>query len=136
MGARAGRVAAVIAVAACMAFLVTHRLVLVRGGSMMPALLPGDVCVVRRGSWPRGGDVVFFEHRCGAVLHRVVRQRPDGTLLTRGDANEIADRDPVRPSAVRGRVVGVFRTGMVLRGLERARGACATLTAQSHSFRR
>lgn len=136
MRSRALPLVVVAAATASASFMASHRLVLVGGGSMEPALLAGDICVVRRGWRPRGGDIALFEHRSGPVLHRVVRERPDGTMLTRGDANRVADRDPVPPGAVRGRVVGVLRTGTLLRGLERVRSACATLTAQSHSSRR
>lgn len=112
-------------------FSLTHRVAIVCGGSMEPALSSGDLCVVRRGGSPRSGDVALFDHRGGPVLHRVISARSDGSLLTRGDANAACDRDPVPKGAVRGKVVGVVRASWLLDGVSRLRSSCATLTART-----
>ena len=79
----------------------------VLSGSMRPALEPGDVVV----SAPVGaaevqvGDVVVVPDpaRPGETLvHRVDGVRPDGLLVTRGDANVGPDSTPVAPDEVRG----------------------------------
>ena len=79
----------------------------VLSGSMRPALEPGDVVV----SAPVGaaevqvGDVVVVPDpaRPGETLvHRVDGVRPDGLLVTRGDANVGADSTPVLPDEVVG----------------------------------
>jgi signal peptidase len=80
----------------------------VPSGSMSPALEPGDVVV----SAPAGagqvrvGDVVIVPDpaRPGRTLvHRVDSVEPDGTLVTRGDANAGADSTTVAPDEVLGR---------------------------------
>lgn len=96
------------------AALLTGKLTLVRvaGGSMVPALAPGDLCVVVPTSAPRRADIVLFAppgHK-GLVLHRV-RERRRGLLVTQGDANEVEDRERVRPDAVIGRVAATLPIG-------------------------
>ncbi|MFA5843288.1 MAG: signal peptidase I [Coriobacteriia bacterium] len=87
---------------------------LVAGGSMSPALLPGDVAIVARGSRDlRVGDVALFDKAGwpGGVLHRIVREGPPGMFVTRGDANAVADATAVRRAAVLGKVVFVAPIG-------------------------
>jgi signal peptidase len=80
----------------------------VLSGSMRPALAPGDVVVsspVRAGEL-RVGDVVVVPDpaRPGETLvHRVDGMGPDGSFVTRGDANAGADSTPVAPDDVLGR---------------------------------
>jgi signal peptidase len=80
----------------------------VLSGSMRPALAPGDVVVsspVQAGE-VRAGDVVVVPDpaRPGETLvHRVDGVGPDGSLVTRGDANAGADSTPVAPGDVLGR---------------------------------
>lgn len=123
------------------AFALTHRVMLVGGGSMAPALEAGDLAIVRRGAQVRTGDVVLFSRGgYGRVLHRVIALHVDGTVATRGDANPTADREPVPRSDVEGRVVGVVSVARAGRSVSSAvgwgRSACARLLPQSHSERR
>jgi signal peptidase len=80
----------------------------VLSGSMRPALEPGDVVVsapVGAGE-VRVGDIVIVDNpaRPGHTLaHRVDSLRPDGTVITRGDANTSADSTRVAPEQVLGR---------------------------------
>ena len=80
----------------------------VLSGSMRPALEPGDVVVsapVQAGD-VQVGDIVIVDNpaRPGHTLvHRVDSLRPDGTLVTRGDANASADSTGVAPAEVLGR---------------------------------
>lgn len=103
--------------------LLAYGATIVRGGSMEPTLRSGDVVVYRRGdAGLERGDVVLFEHQgwTGGVLHRVVQIRSDGTLQTRGDANVVGDRDPVRYEQVRGVAVAVIPTGRLGRAVVEA----------------
>lgn len=91
----------------------------VAGRSMYPALESGDLAIVARrqaGGRPLDiGDIALIEapgH--GAVLHRVVGRGPARSLLTKGDANETSDLEPVRTEHVTGRVVGLLPVGKVL----------------------
>ena len=88
----------------------------VTGLSMSPALAPGDLAIVRKGASPREGNIVLVRARGHApVLHRVVTIGPDGSATTRGDANQINDREAVRPNEIAGVVVRVVPAGAFLR---------------------
>jgi signal peptidase I len=115
---------------ACVNWLVVVR---VAGGSMVPALLPGDIAVVTKAQ-PRAGDIALLRSGSSLVLHRVARVLGDGSVSTRGDANPIADFSPTPRAAIRGRVALVLPFGATL---ARWRGgdACAKLPAQPHSSR-
>jgi signal peptidase len=77
-----------------------HRLFVVGGASMEPALGKGSLVIVRS-TYPAAltvGDVVTYEHRGATVTHRVatIAEYGDGRLFTtKGDANDAADPDAV-----------------------------------------
>lgn len=96
----------------------THGALFVEGGSMEPALFPGDLIVYRRvGIVPDTGDLIVFEHRGVLVVHRVAGLLREGALKTRGDANTSLDADPVAGTSVRGEVIVVVPAGRVAHGL-------------------
>ena len=112
MMTRATAAAATVLVAVAAAAL---DLTLVAGASMEPALHVGDVVVSAPWFEPSTGDVVVFDTGGGGrIVHRVVHVRPDGALVTRGDANHHADLDGVRPRHVRGVAVAVLPFGRLL----------------------
>lgn len=87
----------------------------VAGRSMKPALFPGDLVLVARGAGWTTGDIVLLNRQGhGPVLHRVVGRLADGTVETKGDANEFADITPARTPEVAGRVIAVVPVGAVL----------------------
>ncbi|MDE3103466.1 MAG: signal peptidase I [Chloroflexota bacterium] len=77
-----------------------HRLFVVDGASMEPAIPRGALIVVRS-SVPDAigvGDVVTFEHRGATITHRVADvdlAAGARVFTTKGDANEAADPDAV-----------------------------------------
>ncbi|GIG27514.1 signal peptidase I [Cellulomonas marina] len=75
-------------------------------GSMVPALAVGDLVVTAPPPGPvLPGHVVVFDEPGGTgrtVVHRVRSVRPDGALVTRGDANGSDDGAPLAPADVRG----------------------------------
>lgn len=85
-------------------------------GSMAPRLAPGDV-VVSRPVAPaeiRPGQVLLADDpdQPGHLrMHRFVEPGPDGTVVTKGDANPQADSTPTERSAVHG--VAVLRVPSV-----------------------
>ena len=83
---------------------------------MQPALSPGDVCFVRAVERPAVSDVVLFtpQAHTSRVLHRVRSREPEG-FVVQGDANPVADREPVPASTVIGRVEAVLPIGKALR---------------------
>jgi len=88
----------------------------VLGGSMSPALSPGDLVIVARNARPREGHIVLARSAGrGAVLHRVVAIGDDGLVTTRGDANAVDDAERIRAAEVAGVVVRVIPIGTLLR---------------------
>lgn len=84
--------------------------------SMSPAIEVGDVVVSRPADATAlvPGRVVLADdpdHPDRWRLHRVDGVRPDGVLVTKGDANPTADSSPVRPETVHG--VGFLRVPWV-----------------------
>ncbi len=83
--------------------------VAILSGSMTPAIDVGDVVV----AYPHDGRAlgpgtvaVFWDPgRASLVTHRIVGINPDGTYVTKGDANPQVDSTPLAPEAV----VGVGR---------------------------
>ena len=87
-----------------------HQLVVIRGGSMEPAVHLGSVVDVTKvkASDLRPGDIVTLKEPNEVVVtHRITRvvQLPDGLYIeTKGDANPTVDPVLVPASAVTGRV--------------------------------
>ncbi|HEX5740766.1 MAG TPA: signal peptidase I, partial [Pilimelia sp.] len=79
-------------------------------GSMHPAVRVGDVVAtapVRSADVSRlpAGSVLLMDDPAKPgtlLLHRLVKVRSDGTLVTKGDANRSRDSTPVPPQNVRG----------------------------------
>lgn len=85
----------------------------VASGSMAPRLRPGDILLVepahRENLEP--DQVVLFEADYvaeGRVVHRLVRRRPSGRWITRGDANPRVDPRAVAPEDITGIVGGII----------------------------
>jgi signal peptidase I len=85
------------------------------GGSMAPAIQPGDLLHIDRIPSPaiRRGDVVLFERDRRLFAHRVVRRTRDELIQTRGDAHFRAD-PPIAADQILGIVTGVSREGRYL----------------------
>lgn len=86
----------------------------VRGMSMFPLLLKGDVVLVRPVTYEalRKGDIVVYERNGIWVAHRLVR-KTEGKLLTQGDANRLMDA-ALPFSKVKGVVVKVAQSRLWL----------------------
>jgi len=83
----------------------------VSGGSMLPALWPGDVVSVRPCSIAelRPGQILLFGQHQKLTVHRVVQVAGD-YLIARGDSLPCAD-PPVTESELVGQVVSIERRG-------------------------
>ncbi len=77
-----------------------YRIVKIDGGSMAPTISRGSLILVAQPpAQVRPGMVVVMTVSGDVVTHRVVAVNPDGTLVTKGDANRVTDDwggEPVR----------------------------------------
>jgi signal peptidase len=80
-------------------------------GSMRPSLPPGTLVVVkpRPVDQLRAGDVVTYQLESGkpaVVTHRITQVstnlKGERSFTTKGDANNVADQNPVRAAQIRG----------------------------------
>ncbi len=81
---------------------------LVTSGSMQPLVGPGDVVMVRpvEAEDLTANTVVLYDRPdTGRVLHRIVEQLPDGSFITRGDANTSDDSGFLHADQVEGAAV-------------------------------
>lgn len=69
-----------------------YKIVVIEGSSMEPTLSAGDAIVLTRPPDEiEPGMILTLEVDGNVVTHRVVEVRPDGSFVTKGDANEAAD---------------------------------------------
>ena len=78
--------------------------VVIVSGSMSPALKKGDVVLME----PSDGHglapptVILYTTPGLDQFHRIIYVNPDGSYITKGDANNAPDAAPVRPEQVKG----------------------------------
>jgi hypothetical protein len=87
----------------------------VSGSSMLPAVRPDDVLLIRRCRFEEAepGDIVLYLRRRRLFVHRVL-SRSDGQLVAQGDG--LAEPDPpISKAELLGKVVRVTRRGRVVR---------------------
>lgn len=83
-------------------------------GSMSPDIEPNDLVISRKQAGYDVGDVITFESEGTSVTHRIISADEEG-YRTQGDANNTADRSPVKPESVTGRVICVIpKVGAVI----------------------
>jgi signal peptidase len=127
-GSFAGWVVGAIAVLALLWFslgLLPFYPTTVAGGSMSPALHLGDMVIAAKVSPDsiREGDIIEFLQGQMRVIHRVIDIEDSGgsrQFITKGDANDSPDIDPVSPSQVKGKAMfSVPKVGWVVLFLRR-----------------
>lgn len=75
----------------------------VLSGSMEPMLSVDDLIIIKKVDRPAINDIVVFQDENILVVHRVIET--DGeTVITKGDANNIAD-EPISISDIKGKVI-------------------------------
>lgn len=77
---------------------------IVSSGSMSPTIASDSAVIVQKGVYAVG-QVITYRTANGVVTHRLIEQRSDGSLVTKGDANQTADPGNVSPSSVIGGVI-------------------------------
>ena len=85
-----------------------YKMYIIYTGSMTPTIPPRSAVIVHEGP-VQVGEVVTFRTQAGVVTHRLVKQLPDGTYQTKGDANETVDPGTIRASQIIGSVVAAPR---------------------------
>ena len=83
-----------------------NEILVVLSGSMKPAFDTGSIVAIKPVPFSeiQIGDIVTFEDLDKrTITHRVI-DIVDGKLITKGDANDGQDTDPVTPDRVRGKV--------------------------------
>lgn len=78
---------------------------LVQSGSMEPAIMTGDIIIVK--SFPKYvlNDVVTFTDNAGRVVtHRILEENAS-SFTTKGDANRTEDKDEINQGQIIGKVV-------------------------------
>jgi len=109
-----------------------HHLFVVTGASMEPAIAKGALAIVRP-TIPAAlavGDVVTFQHKGQVVTHRIAAIDEHGdarVFTTKGDANEVADPEPVAFDDQVGLLVAQMPFFGYLLGLLQAYGRIASL---------
>ncbi len=81
-----------------------YQAFVIRTGSMKPTISPKSLVIVRTGEY-KVGQVASFVKNGSVVSHRIIRQNPDGSFTTKGDANPAPDASPVERSQIIGGVV-------------------------------
>ena len=81
-----------------------YRAYVVQTGSMIPTIPPESLVVVEAHEYSMG-QVITFVRDGHVVTHRLVAENADGSLVTRGDANEADDASAVLAADVIGGVV-------------------------------
>jgi len=90
--------------------LFSFKPVVIYSGSMTPGIAVGDIVVVAETSPEkiRTGDVIEFRSEIGNIVHRVVEiseSESARVFVTKGDANDSPDSEPVLAANVAGKVI-------------------------------
>ena len=80
---------------------------MVTSGSMEPAIKTGSIVMVKPAPDYKIGDIISFNLGKGErnlTTHRIVGEKEQG-FITQGDANNVADANPVKKEQILGKVV-------------------------------
>ena len=83
-----------------------YSIAVVVSGSMADAINIDDLVVIHQDDHYDMGDIITYESGKSLVTHRIVGKTTEG-FQTRGDANNIADINPVKEDQILGKVVKV-----------------------------
>lgn len=92
-----------------------YTVAVIASGSMEPALQVDDLIFSHAQPVYQTGDIITFRTENSLTTHRIAAVTGAGCYITKGDANNAADPDPVPPEAVLGRVV--WRIPYIGRGI-------------------
>ncbi len=117
------------AVALLWSGILPYKLYVMKTGSMTPTIPSESLVVVHEGHY-RVGQVISFRVNGGVVTHRLIGIKPDGTIVTKGDANPTPDPWQLKESSIIGGVVAAPKyIGFYLKYLETPIGATLVVVA-------
>lgn len=96
--------------------------------SMEPTFYKNDLAVVRKCQLNelKKGDIITFKQDDRIISHRILqitKEKGDIRFITKGDNNEVADKDAVLPNDVYGKVCFIIpKLGIVVHYIQNARG--------------
>lgn len=87
--------------------------IVICSGSMRPTIDVGDIVIVMKApvNTIKKGDIIQFSFSNSSVVHRVYdikKERGNIVFITKGDANNKPDVDPVKPGQVMGKVIFII----------------------------
>ena len=83
-------------------------------GSMYDVIEPNDIVIARSQNDYQVGDIIMFDNGTSVVTHRIVKIQLD-KYVTKGDANNVSDKEPVSKEKIIGRVILIIpKMGVVL----------------------
>lgn len=85
-----------------------YKVYVVHTGSMSPTIPSESGAIVQQHQY-RAGDVIAFTEHGTVITHRLVAIAPNGTIVTKGDANRTVDPWRLRRANIIGRVVAAPR---------------------------
>lgn len=85
-----------------------YKMIGIKTGSMTPAINAGDAVVIDKKCDKeklKEEDIIAYENDSGViVVHRIIKVNSDGTFITKGDYNNVADTIYVNKDQIRGKV--------------------------------
>ncbi len=86
----------------------TYQSFVVQSGSMEPAIMTGDIIVVKKSEeYYPNETITFYNNAKQIVTHRIIKAEND-SYSTKGDANRAGDDDQIAKDQVIGKVVLVI----------------------------
>lgn len=86
-----------------------YKMIGIETGSMTPALNVGDAVIISKKydvEKLEENDIIAYENENGIlVIHRIIKENSDGTYITKGDYNNVADTLYVKKEQIKGKVV-------------------------------
>lgn len=76
----------------------------VASGSMVPTIKVGDYILVKKTDEYKKGDIITYTTKENNITHRIIKINDDGTIVTKGDANNTEDK-----AIKKSQVVGVYK---------------------------
>ena len=79
---------------------------LILSGSMEPTIDLDSIVITIKTKDIKKGDIIMFKTKSDDyVVHRYYDDNPDGSIVTKGDSNQIIDYEPVEHKDVFGKVI-------------------------------